>query len=53
MGVEIELNIFITDLSDRLAGDRAIFTNGTKYFYQENAQLEGIHSKIFQGSLNR
>lgn len=36
MGVKTELNIFITDLSNRLARDGAIFINGTRHFYQEN-----------------
>lgn len=46
MGVKIKLNI-------SQARERATFINGTKYFHQQNAQLEQTHSKIFQGSLNR
>lgn len=45
-GVKTELNIFITDKSNGVARDRAIFISGTKHFHQENTQLKGRHSNL-------
>ena len=41
MGVKTEFNIFITNLSDRLASDRAIFLNSTKHFLPGKCPMTG------------
>lgn len=48
MGVKTELNIFVTDLSYRVARERAVFINGTINCHQEDAQLKGTHSRSFR-----
>lgn len=49
MGVKTELNIFVTDLSTRLARDRATLTNGTRHLYQDTTKVRGHTVRSFRG----